>query len=362
MKYGFIADLHLNITDSLSPIDSETGFSIRTLDKFDALEKALQKSIEEGCEAFFIMGDTYDKLNPPERLKEAFIRTILPYSKHIKIIIFPGNHDGADFTNNFLSETALFEGVEAAPFEIIHEPTIKYFNNGKDKFLIIPWDVNHQNITDVINETEEGLIFVGHLEIFGAITSTEYQITNGLHPKIFQKFKRVFLGHYHRRQQPSHNILYVGSPIIKDFGEINDPNKGFTIYDSDTDSYKNIGLEFRRGYQYELTPDNLEEVDKEISNNPPEEGSLIELHFHGPKEWVNEYLPGITEIFNSFKPLKIKRKKTLYKKSLENVENILKLKDRIDRIKEISKDEDKELTELGIEIYREAENEFFGEE
>ncbi|MFW9951736.1 MAG: exonuclease SbcCD subunit D, partial [Candidatus Thorarchaeota archaeon] len=198
MKYGFIADIHLSVTDSLSPIDPSISLSIRNIDKLNAIEEALKISIKKGCEAFFFLGDIYDKLNPTERLKEAFLRTILPYSKEIDIYIFPGNHDGADFTNNYLSETVILEGLDIPPLKVIHTPTTLYLNKGKDKFLIIPWIADHRVIKDIIDEQEEGLILLAHLEVFGAITSTEYQITQGLHPSVFQKFKFCAFGHYHR--------------------------------------------------------------------------------------------------------------------------------------------------------------------
>lgn len=358
MKYGLIADIHLSISDSLSPLDSETGLSIRTLDKLNALEEALKVSISQNCEAFFIMGDIYDKLNPPEKLKEAFLRTILPYSKEIKIIIFPGNHDGADFTNNYLSEIALLESFENSPFTIVDVPTTLYFNNGRDKFLIVPWIANHDTIINVLSQCEEGLILVGHMEVFGALTSTEYHLTSGIHQGIFQKFKFVALGHYHRHQRLAKNLIYVGSPIIKDMSEIHDEKKGFVIYDSNSNKFEFIQLEKRRGFIYKLTETNLDEVQAQLDSDPPKEGDLIELEFFGTKEWINSIKGEIHKyIKTTYNPLKIKSKRSYIKEENVKAKDILSLKNRIDRIKEYSKN-NVEYINLGIELYKESENEY----
>jgi len=359
MKYAFIADIHLAISDSLSPYDTKTGFSIRTLDKFEAIEKALKTSIDEKCEAFFFMGDVYDKLNPPERLKEAFLRTIMPYCDKIKIHLIPGNHDGADFTNNYLSETAIFEFLgEQSPFTIYHEPETIYLNNGKDKFLMCPWIADHKIIVELIKMQEEGIYFIGHLEVAGALASTEYVLTKGINPNTFQKFKYVFLGHYHRYQRPAQNIVYVGSPIIKDFGEKFDEIKGFIIYDSNTNVFDRFPLETRQAYSYIISKENLAIVDQQLAQETPPKGSLIELNFEGTKEWINEYVPGVMEIFNEFEPLKIKKTKTVFKEVNKEYIKILELNTRIDKIKELSKDETPYVTELGLKLYQEAENEY----
>ena len=358
MKYGFIADIHLSVSDSLSPLDSQTGLSIRTHDKLDAIREALETSIAQNCEAFFICGDIYEKLNPPEKLKEAFLRTIIPYSKEIKIIIFPGNHDGADFTNNYLSELAILEGLIDPPFTIIDTPNILYFNSGRDKFLIVPWIADHARIVETLNQCEEGLILAGHMEVFGALTSTEYHLTSGIHQGIFQKFKFVVLGHYHRHQRLARNLIYVGSPIIKDMSEIHDEKKGFIIYDSNTNNFEFIQLEKRRGFVYKITETNLDEVQLEFDRDKPKEGDLIEVEFFGTKEWINSIKSQVIKVFrDECNPLKIKTKRNYTKAEDVKSQSILLMKNRVDRIKEFSKDKPQYI-DLGIELYQNAENEY----
>lgn len=356
MKTGFLADLHLHITDPLSGLDSATGFSIRTLDRLRALRRAIEIAITEGCEKFILGGDIYDKLNPNERLKAAFFQALLPYKDKIEIIIFPGNHDGVEFTHNYLSEQVIFDFLDNPPFRIISEPLVEYSNDGKEKLLYLPWNSSVESLLKVIKDVEPGLIMFGHLEIMGAVSSTEYTLTKGINVKTFEKFKKVLLGHYHRRQRLSKIVSYVGSPIIKDFSELG-IEKGFVVYDSVKNEEKFFQLEERKAFKFTLSLDTLDEVDKFLQENEVPEGSLIKLDFVGTPSWIQSIAKDAYQIFNEFKPLKIKRTRTNIKEEIKEVSSLLSFKSRIDRIKEYSKD-NPEFTQKGIDLYLEAQNKY----
>jgi DNA repair exonuclease SbcCD nuclease subunit len=196
------------------------------------------------------------------------------------------------------------------------------------------------------------------MEVFGALTSTEYHLTSGIHQGIFQKFKFVALGHYHRHQRLARNLIYIGSPIIKDMSEIHDEKKGFVIYDSNNNTFEFIQLEKRRGFVYKITETNLDEVQSELDKDPPQEGDLIEVEFFGTKEWINSIKGQVHKVLkDEYKPLKIKTKRNYIKTENLKAQSILQIKNRIERIKEFSKNET-QYTDLGIELYQNAENEY----
>ena len=58
-----------------------------------------------------------------------------------------------------------------------------------------------------------------------------------------------------------------------------------------------------------------------------------------------------------YKPLKIKSKRNYIKTENIKAQSILNIKNRIERIKEFSKDESQYI-DLGIELYQDAENEY----
>jgi len=58
-------------------------------------------------------------------------------------------------------------------------------------------------------------------------------------PDIFDRWKRVFLGHYHAEQQLSDTVEYVGSPLQLTFGEAFQ-HKHIILYDPETDTREYI--------------------------------------------------------------------------------------------------------------------------
>lgn len=61
----------------------------------------------------------------------------------------------------------------------------------------------------------------------------ELKDKNSFNPDFFTNYKKVFTGHYHKRQQ-KYNIEYVGSPYQLSFGEAGDKEKGFVVFEPST--------------------------------------------------------------------------------------------------------------------------------
>jgi len=276
MKYGFIADIHLATSDNLSPIDGASGLSIRTLDKLKALDKALNISVERGCEVFFLIGDIFDKLNPPDRLKKAFYETLKPYFYKIGLHIIVGNHDGADFTNNYLSEQLLMEEVENPPIHIIDKIKTLSLGIKGDEILVIPWTIDGASVETAVIEANKNILCLAHHEISGAVASTEYVLTGGFPAGMFDKFRHTFMGHYHRYQIIK-KVTYVGSPIIKDFSELG-VAKGFIIYDYSSNKAEFINLEERKAYVITINEQNAEEIEAWLEQEQIKEKEAS-LHF-----------------------------------------------------------------------------------
>jgi len=152
-------------------------------------------------------------------------------------------------------------------------------------------------------------------------------------------------------------MVYVGSPTIKDMSEIHDEKKGFIIYDSNANNFEFFQLEKRRGFIFKLSENNLDEAQNRLETDPPREGDLIEIEFIGTKEWINGVKGEVHKIFREFKPLKIKTKRNYIKVENVKASEILLIKNRVDRIKQFSK-EHPEFIDLGIQLYQDAENQY----
>lgn len=112
----------------------------------------------------------------------------------------------------------------------------------------------------------------------------------------FSNYKKVFTGHFHKRQQKE-NIEYIGSPYQLDFGDIGDYNKGFVVFDIESGEEKFI--------KYTMAPKFLkyyyDEIWDKINNNKLRE---CELNNSIVKIIVNKKVDGLaklkTVLYNNF--------------------------------------------------------------
>jgi DNA repair exonuclease SbcCD nuclease subunit len=71
----------------------------------------------------------------------------------------------------------------------------------------------------------------GHFEFNGFVLTGESRTFVGGHNHSeFKKFKRIFSGHFHKRQING-NVIYIGNTFPMDFSDANDVNRGFAIHD-----------------------------------------------------------------------------------------------------------------------------------
>jgi len=77
---------------------------------------------------------------------------------------------------------------------------------------------------------------------------------DGVESKLFEKFERVFSGHYHTRSTDG-KIFYLGNPYEIYWNDLND-TRGFTIFDTETLEHTPIDNPYRMFYvvYYEDTP------------------------------------------------------------------------------------------------------------
>lgn len=77
-------------------------------------------------------------------------------------------------------------------------------------------------------------VWMGHFEFKGfTITGYNIKMMSGPDPKDFLKPKRIFSGHFHRRQS-SGNIVYIGNAFPMDFSDIDDYSRGMCTYNHES--------------------------------------------------------------------------------------------------------------------------------
>ena len=127
---------------------------------------------------------------------------------------------------------------------------------GDLKVLFVPW-INNENEKQTfkkVNKTKCDIV-MGHLELNGFKATAGHVMEHGMETTPFDRFKRVYSGHYHCRsvQDPVH---YLGNPYEMFWGDVNDTERGFHLFDTQTLEHTPINNPYRLYYiiYYEDTP------------------------------------------------------------------------------------------------------------
>ena len=210
---------------------------------------------EHGITTVVDMGDTFDsrkgidfaaltwaKTNYYDRLRDmgVTVHTIV------------GNHTAYYKNTNDVNAVDLLLR-EYDNVVVYSEATEAYLD--KLKVLFIPW-INAENQESTFKSIEDttSVCAMGHLELNGFRAHRGHVMEEGMACDVFEKFDKVFSGHYHTRSDNG-RIFYLGNPYEMFWNDVNDP-RGFTIFDTDTLDFEQIDNPFRLFYNiyYDDTP------------------------------------------------------------------------------------------------------------
>ena len=186
-----------------------------------------------GIKEIINLGDTFDKRRQInfmslDAAKEMWFDPIRDLGCHMRMLV--GNHD--IYYKNTLRINAPNELLgEYDNIDLIEEPTTS--NIGGCDILFLPWicDENYDRTLRSVTESTAP-ICMGHLELNGFEAHPGHVMHSGMETTIFNKFKRVFSGHYHMKSKRD-NISYLGNPYQlywNDYGT----KRGFHVFDTET--------------------------------------------------------------------------------------------------------------------------------
>ena len=191
------------------------------------------------------MGDIFDSrkaidLQSLEWAKRVVFEPLKKYKVHLAI----GNHDCYyKNTNNVNSPQLLLKSYPnihtySEPIEIKLD---------KLKVLFLPW-INSENFNETkeLIESTDAKIAMGHLELNGFRATRGHLMETGMDIDIFNKFEKVFSGHFHTRSNDG-KIFYLGNPYEMFWNDVNDP-RGFTIFDTETLTHTPINNPYKLFY------------------------------------------------------------------------------------------------------------------
>lgn len=149
----------------------------------------------------------------------------------IEVDVITGNHDLYYRDSNAVN-TMQHVANEYDNFNVHSAAYTKHIVDGCS-LLYVPWMMNSNKdaILKEINASAADYVF-GHLELIGYQIGRTRVATHGYDPKLFERFKHVFSGHFHHRHS-ARNITYLGScqqHTWDDVGAV----RGFHFFDTDS--------------------------------------------------------------------------------------------------------------------------------
>ena len=209
---------------------------------------------EHGIEIVIHMGDAFDNRKSIDFWGLDWTRRVVldPLSKYETHMIV-GNHD--IFLRNSTE-------INAPELLLKDYPNIKIYSSpqtvkiGGIDIMMVPW-ICSENYDETLKQIKKSKakVVMGHLELQGfRVNRNLIMEEHGTDPKIFDKFNKVFSGHYHTRSDNG-KIFYLGNTYEMYWNDVNDP-RGFHIFDTETLEHTPINNPYKLFYNiyYEDTP------------------------------------------------------------------------------------------------------------
>ena len=193
------------------------------------------------------MGDTFDNrrnidISSLEWAKVNYFDPLREMGVTIHTVI--GNHDiYYKNTNDVSSVSLLLKEYD----NVIIYPETQEIKLGRLKILLVPW-INQENEKISIDaiQKSKAKIAMGHLELNGFQATRGHMMEDGMDIKYFDKFEKVYSGHYHTRSTDG-KIYYLGNPYEMFWNDVKD-DRGFHIFDTETLEHTPVNNPYRLFY------------------------------------------------------------------------------------------------------------------
>lgn len=184
-----------------------------------------------GVDHIIFLGDYIDTRNSVNisTLNYAYNGCKLLNEIGIPIYFIIGNHDLYTKHNREVHSAICFN--EFKNFTVINEPTIvDEIGTGS---LLCPFLFHSEYQTLKTYDVEN---VYGHFEFNNfVVTGTSVKFVGGPDHTEYTRFKRIFSGHFHKRQITD-NVIYIGNTFPMDFSDANTLDRGFAVHDHAKDT------------------------------------------------------------------------------------------------------------------------------
>lgn len=227
-KAGIFTDIHLGRKNS-----SE----IHNKDCFDFIQWFVEQCKNNSADHVIFMGDWFEHRDSISGKTLDWSHRCIKYLEeelNVPIFFIIGNHDLVYRNSRNAFNTKIFE-----PFKnlIIIDDNLSV-NIADKSCLFCPYLFEQEYADQIKNINSHDVVF-GHFEFKGFVVTGETKVLDhGPEHEDFKKPKRIFTGHFHKRQNKN-NVYYIGNTFPMDYSDANDTERGMALYE-----YENDDLEF----------------------------------------------------------------------------------------------------------------------
>ncbi len=229
----------------------------------------VKKEYKKG-DVLYHLGDVFDNRQSVNlAAQDLAIRVFEELGKVFPDIhIIVGNHDIMRKNSNEISSVDCLKYLPNV--NVLKEPKILKYKDAT--CLLMPWRRNSEHEKETLNNIKDEIDYMFcHTETQGVQTSpsTKHLHDGGNEVGIFKRFKRVYSGHIHFRQEKG-NFILVGNPYQMTRSD-RDNQKGIYLLDLETGNHtfyeNNVSPKFIRYYINNILNMRMEEIESEIKDN-----------------------------------------------------------------------------------------------
>lgn len=223
-KAGMFTDIHLGRKNS-SEIHNE--------DCFNFIKWFVTKCKENKVDHVVFLGDWFEHRDSISGKTLDWSHKCIKYLQDeldVPVFFIIGNHDLVYRNTRNAFNTQIFE-----PFKnlIIIDDNLSC-NIANKQVLFCPYLFDNEYADQIKNINSHEVVF-GHFEFKGFVVTGETKVLDhGPEHSDFKKPKRIFSGHFHKRQNKN-NVYYLGNTFPMDYSDANDTARGMSIYEYETD-------------------------------------------------------------------------------------------------------------------------------
>ena len=203
---------------------------------------------KEKIDTVIHMGDAFDSRKGIEFKSLKWSRRVVfdrLKERGITMHLMVGNHDAYYKNTNDINSNDLLLN-EYSNIKVYSSPT--EVSVGGLPILFIPW-VNEQNEEETNKAIKKSKcrVAMGHLELNGFTATPGHVMEHGHDPKAYDKFDKVFSGHYHSRSDNG-TVYYLGNTYEMFWNDC-ESTRGFHIFDTESLEHTPINNPYRLFYK-----------------------------------------------------------------------------------------------------------------